>query len=93
MAYLVHVSTAIIMICTYYCLAESCAIVFRHNQYFNYWQQFRAINHCTPLFHAMWFRDNIIGRELNLNLHTSLHFQNPVSITSVHSATSVPTSH
>ena len=26
-------------------------------------------------------------------MHTSLHFQNPVSITSVHSATSVPTSH
>ena len=26
-------------------------------------------------------------------MHTSLHFQNPVSITSVHSATSAPTSH
>ena len=27
------------------------------------------------------------------SMHTSLHFQNPVSITSAHSATSVPTSH
>ena len=26
-------------------------------------------------------------------MHTSLHFQNPISITSMHSATSVPTSH
>ena len=36
----------------------------------------------------------IVTLDIRLSfMHTSLHFRNPVSITSVHSATSVPTSH